>query len=105
MSSSAARPAAAKARAPDYASVAQLRALYRSGEASPVEVVEDLFARIDRYEAGLHCFVTQTRELALALARDAERRWRDGSAAALTGIPYGLKDVINTAGEIGRAHV
>ncbi len=85
-------------RVPEYATVAGLRDLYRTRAASPVEVVQDLFARIDRHEASLHCFVTQTRELALAGARAAERQLTRPGAGALTGIPYGLKDVINTAG-------
>jgi aspartyl-tRNA(Asn)/glutamyl-tRNA(Gln) amidotransferase subunit A len=85
--------------APEYATVAELLKLYRSRAASPVEVVKDLLARVEKYESQLHCFVTLTPELALARARDAEQRLtRAGSAGALTGVPYGLKDVINTAG-------
>ena len=85
-------------RAPEYASVAALRDLYRARAASPVEVVQELYARIDRYESSLHCFVTQTRDIALARARAAEKMLLQAGADALTGIPYGLKDVINTAG-------
>ncbi len=98
MSSPAPQRPGAKPRTADYAGVAQLRALYRNRAASPVDVVNDLFARADQYEASLHCFVTQTREIALERAREAEARWRNGTAGPLTGIPYGLKDVINTAG-------
>jgi aspartyl-tRNA(Asn)/glutamyl-tRNA(Gln) amidotransferase subunit A len=65
---------------------------------SPVDVVQDLFKRVDRYESSLHCFVTQTRDVAMARARAAEAQLREGTASTLTGIPYGLKDVINTAG-------
>ncbi len=85
--------------APEYATVAALRALYRSHAASPVEVVQDLLARVQKYESSLHCFVTLTPELALARAREAEEQlMQTGCAGALTGIPYGLKDVISTAG-------
>ncbi|HEX3168950.1 MAG TPA: amidase family protein, partial [Burkholderiales bacterium] len=85
-------------RAQEYASVAALRDLYRARAASPVEVMQELYARIDRYESSLHCFVTQTRDIALARARAAEKMLLQAGADALTGIPYGLKDVINTAG-------
>ncbi len=85
-------------RAPAYASVAALRDLYRTRAASPVEVMQELYARIDRYESSLHCFVTQTRDIAFARARAAEKMLLQAGADALTGIPYGLKDVINTAG-------
>src|SRR5215218_3190972 len=84
--------------APEYATVAGLLELYRTHAVSPVEVVRDLFARIEKYESSLHCFVTPTREIALTRARAAEQQWMRGEAAALTGIPYGLKDVISTAG-------
>ena len=85
--------------APEYATVAELQALYRKRAASPVEVVRDLLARVEKYERHLHCFVTLTPEIAIARAQEAEEHLMGGgSCAALTGIPYGLKDVINTAG-------
>ena len=49
-------------RAPEYATVAELLALYRKRAASPVEVVKDLLARIAKHESSLHCFVTLTPE-------------------------------------------
>ena len=85
--------------APEYATVSELLALYRKRAASPVEVVKDLLDRASSYESSLHCFVTLTPDVALERARDAERRFTEGDAAApLCGIPYGLKDVIETAG-------
>ena len=85
-------------RAPLYGSVAALLRLYRSGELSPVEVARDLLDRIDAHESALHCFVTLTPEVALERARIAEAQWRRGDAPPLAGVPYGLKDVIATAG-------
>ncbi|MPZ42846.1 MAG: amidase [Betaproteobacteria bacterium] len=92
-SGAGANPAAA-----DYATVAELIALYRRRAVSPVEIVKDLLARIEKHEPSLHCFVTQTPELALARAREAEAVLMRGPADPLCGIPYGLKDVIETAG-------
>jgi aspartyl-tRNA(Asn)/glutamyl-tRNA(Gln) amidotransferase subunit A len=70
---------------------------------SPVEVVKHQLERIQRLEGSLHCFVTQTPEVAMARAREAEKDWQHGGAVEqntrrLAGIPYGLKDVISTAG-------
>jgi aspartyl-tRNA(Asn)/glutamyl-tRNA(Gln) amidotransferase subunit A len=91
--------AGAKTAAAEYATVAELIALYRRRAVSPVEIVKDLLTRIDKYESSLHCFVTPTPELALARAREAEQALlRAGAAEPLCGIPYGLKDVIETAG-------
>jgi len=92
------RATAAARPVPEYATVAGLRDLYRTRAASPVEVVRDLFARTEKYEPHLHCFVTQTPDIALARAKAAEKRLMHPGPGALTGIPYGLKDVINTAG-------
>jgi len=91
--------AAARSKAPEYTSVVELLALYAKRTASPVEVVKDLLARVDRYEASLHCFVTLTPEIALARAREAEQAMMQGrSLGTLAGIPFGLKDVIETEG-------
>jgi hypothetical protein len=95
--------AAAPAAHPlDYATVAGLLAMYRRREVSPVEVVRHQFERVARHESSLHCFVTQTPEVAMARAREAEAIWMRSDAHSiapmLCGIPYGLKDVISTAG-------
>ncbi|HEY0636239.1 MAG TPA: amidase, partial [Pseudonocardiaceae bacterium] len=42
--------------------------------------------------------VTLCAEAALRAADEAGRRWRDGTARPLEGVPYGLKDTIDTAG-------
>jgi aspartyl-tRNA(Asn)/glutamyl-tRNA(Gln) amidotransferase subunit A len=83
----------------EYASVAELNKRLRAKDVSPVEVVRALLARIDKHDGLLHAFVTPTPELALERARAAEARLlRSAPLSALDGIPYGLKDVINTAG-------
>jgi aspartyl-tRNA(Asn)/glutamyl-tRNA(Gln) amidotransferase subunit A len=82
-----------------YEGVAELQRRLRAREISPVEVVEALFARIEEYEPSLHAFVTPTREVALERARDSEKRFMRGEETRLLeGIPYGLKDVIDTGG-------
>jgi aspartyl-tRNA(Asn)/glutamyl-tRNA(Gln) amidotransferase subunit A len=82
-----------------YASVAQLQRLLRAKKLSPTELVDALFRRIDRYDGALHTFVTPTPEVARARAQAAEARLARGEVlSGMDGIPYGLKDVINTGG-------
>ena len=83
----------------EYAGIAQLQRLLRGKDVSPVEIVRTLLARIEKYESSLHAFVTLTPEVALERARAAEVRFRRGEPLGpLDGIPYGLKDVIETGG-------
>jgi aspartyl-tRNA(Asn)/glutamyl-tRNA(Gln) amidotransferase subunit A len=83
----------------EYAGIAQLQRLVRDRDASPVEIIDALLARIDQYDASLKAFVTLTPEVALERARAAEARLARGKLLGpLDGIPYGLKDVIETAG-------
>jgi aspartyl-tRNA(Asn)/glutamyl-tRNA(Gln) amidotransferase subunit A len=73
-----------------YASIADLGRGFRRKEVSPVEVVNVLLARIERLEPRLHCFVTRTRDRALAEAR--------ATASPLLGVPVGYKDIYDTRG-------
>jgi aspartyl-tRNA(Asn)/glutamyl-tRNA(Gln) amidotransferase subunit A len=92
------KPSAA-AEGIEYATVAELNRLYRAKKLSPVDVVKALHARIERYEPSLHAFVTPCAEIALERARASEARMTKGEALGpLDGVPYGLKDVIETAG-------
>jgi amidase len=74
-------------------------AAVRSGEASPTELVEHALRRVEALDAGLGAFLTVTPERALAGARRAERRLRDGGEPPpLLGVPTAVKDLNNTAG-------
>ncbi|MDP9430393.1 MAG: amidase [Actinomycetota bacterium] len=74
-------------------------AAVRSGEVSPVELVEHALRRIEALDAGLGAFLTVTPERALAAARHAERRVRGGGELPpLLGVPTAIKDLNNTAG-------
>lgn len=79
--------------------VSELSVRIEARQLSPVELTEGFLARIDRYNARYNAFVTVTRELALAQARDAEKeiaagRWR----GPLHGVPWGAKDLLATKG-------
>lgn len=70
-----------------------------AGRLSPVELVEALIARAEGLDGTLHAYLLPTFEPALAAARRAEAEIAAGRRlGALHGIPYGLKDIIDTAG-------
>ncbi len=77
-------------------SVSQLAPLLARGEVSPVEVTEQLLARIKEQDRKINAYITVDDEGALSQARAAEARLRRGEAAPLTGIPLALKDVLVT---------
>jgi aspartyl-tRNA(Asn)/glutamyl-tRNA(Gln) amidotransferase subunit A len=79
-------------------SVAELLEEYRAGTASPVEAVESCLRRCVRLEETIGAVLTLEAERALERAAESTRRWQAGSARQLEGVPYGLKDIIFTAG-------
>jgi aspartyl-tRNA(Asn)/glutamyl-tRNA(Gln) amidotransferase subunit A len=80
------------------AGVQALLDLFRTGGASPVDAVRACLARIDARDGAVNAVTTLSADAALAAAERAAKRWRAGEARPLEGIPYGLKDVIDTAG-------
>jgi aspartyl-tRNA(Asn)/glutamyl-tRNA(Gln) amidotransferase subunit A len=71
---------------------------YRTKSFSPVEVVDACVARIDAIDDRLHAVMTMVTAEARRAAHESEARWRSGSPLPLDGVPYGLKDIIHTAG-------
>ena len=72
---------------------------------SPVELVEALLARIEAFDPQLDAFVTLLGTQALDAARGAEGEIAAGRyRGPLHGIPFGLKDIYNTAGIATTAH-
>jgi len=80
-------------------SLADLSALIRAKQVSPVEVTEQAITRIERANPLLNAFWTVTADLARAHARDAEAEITKGEyRGPLHGVPVGLKDLIHTRG-------
>ncbi len=78
---------------------AELRALYDSKAASPVEVVQVLLDRIARLNPKLDAFIRLDAEAALAAAKAAEQELASGHMRGpLHGIPVGIKDIIDVTG-------
>ncbi|MCF8564080.1 amidase [Alicyclobacillus tolerans] len=73
--------------------------LVRDKQVSPVELVQDLLADIERRNDELNAFVTLDPESVLQAARTAEQQISTGSyLGPLHGIPLGIKDIIYTRG-------
>ncbi|MEG1767171.1 MAG: amidase [Comamonas sp.] len=75
-----------------------LLAAYAARTLSPVEVVEKTFDRIDALDGALRMFTWTDRAAALAQARSAEAAWRNGTAGALGGVTFSVKDTLAVGG-------
>lgn len=75
-----------------------LLAAYRSGAARPSDVVETALARLAAAHEVLNCTITVLGERARHRAAVSDRRWADGTARPLEGVPFTVKDVIDVAG-------
>ena len=84
--------------------VAQAARMIRSGELSPVALMESLLERVRRLEPSLKAWVTLDAELALAAARSSERELKShGPRGLLHGVPMGIKDIYYTKGVLTTA--
>jgi aspartyl-tRNA(Asn)/glutamyl-tRNA(Gln) amidotransferase subunit A len=80
-------------------SLADVAALIRAKQVSPVEVTEQTLERIERLNPRLNAFWTVTAELAREQARAAETAIVKGEyRGPLHGVPVGFKDLIYTRG-------
>ena len=88
-------------KTPEFLPIRELGPLLRSKEVSPVELAKFFLDRLEADGPKYNALVTVTRERALKEARKAEAEISQGQyKGALHGIPYGVKDLIATAGDI-----
>ncbi len=81
------------------ASITELSALIRRGQATPSEVVEGCLRRVAEAEDGVQAWAYLAQEEARGVARQrTEQLRRGGSCGVLYGIPFGVKDIYDTAG-------
>ncbi|NOY43874.1 MAG: Asp-tRNA(Asn)/Glu-tRNA(Gln) amidotransferase subunit GatA, partial [Deltaproteobacteria bacterium] len=78
--------------------IRELRALLDRGEVTSEELTRAYLDRIEEWNPRINAYLTVTADLALEMARAADRRIRSGQAGPLTGIPVGLKDLLVTEG-------
>jgi len=82
-----------------YAPVAQLSRWIESRAITSERLTEIYLRRLERFDPQLHCVITLTRDHALGLARRADKEIASGKyRGPLHGIPWGAKDLLDTAG-------
>jgi len=88
-----------------FLTIAEAASLIAAHKLSPVEYVDALFSRINALDPQVNAFITQTAELARTQAHAAEKEITDGKyRGPLHGIPFGLKDIFDTAGILTSGH-
>src|SRR3954447_1364341 len=82
-----------------YTSAAELTRLIAARKVSPVEVVDAVLERIERAQPALNAFITVCGEEARAAANEADAAvMRGETLGPLHGVPFAVKDLVNTAG-------
>ncbi|MFO1109092.1 MAG: amidase [Bradyrhizobium sp.] len=82
-----------------FLSARELRARIMRKDVSPVDIARASLARAERLQGELNCFITLCGEQAMAEAKLAERAVMAGAPLGLLhGIPYTVKDIVNTRG-------
>ena len=80
-------------------SAAELLRLYRSRQASPVEALSAVMARIDQLNPKINAFCHLAPATSAQSAIESEARWMRGQpCGALDGVPVSIKDLILTQG-------
>lgn len=79
--------------------IAEVRAAYRGGALTPVDVLEAVLARIEERNPLINAIAHLAAEPARRAAEASARRWRRGRPiSALDGVPVTVKDSIDVAG-------
>lgn len=82
-----------------HAPVARLSQWLRQRKIKSRALTELYVKRLEAFDPKLKCVITLTRELALEQADRADREIEQGKVRGpLHGVPYGLKDLLDTAG-------
>ncbi len=77
--------------------LAEAQAGLRAKQFTSVDLTKACLARIKERNKEINAFITVSEEQALAEAHEADKRFAFGTAHPLTGIPFAVKDAINTA--------
>ncbi|TFW16962.1 amidase [Massilia arenosa] len=99
LAQTSARPLPSKDEDIAYASVTDLAQWIQSRKLTSERLTDIYLARIEQLDPRLRSVITLTREHALTRARQADREIATGKyRGALHGIPYGVKDLLDTKG-------
>src|SRR5699024_3041492 len=78
---------------------AQLVALFRHGQASPLEATRAALERIERFNDEVNAYIFVDRDGAEAQAKASARRWgQHAPRSSIDGVPVSLKDLTSVAG-------
>ncbi len=78
--------------------IREVRNLLKKREISSLELTRFYLERIERHDSRVQTYLKVTPEMAIAMAEDADKRIADGNGGVLTGIPFGMKDILCTKG-------
>ncbi len=73
--------------------------LLASGACSAVDLTDALLRRIQDVDSNIHAYVSLDADFALQQARAADEARAQGKSGPLLGIPIGVKDLLNVAGQ------
>jgi len=72
---------------------------YRDKTLSPVEVIDTVLSRLERFEGAVNAFVLYDPDTARRMARESEARWMKGTPqGVIDGVPVAIKDTQLTMG-------
>jgi amidase len=83
---------------PAYRSAGDLSAALKTGRISSVELVDNVIARIERFDPKLNAVVVRDFERARTAAKTADTALRSGDRRPLLGVPVTIKESFNVAG-------
>lgn len=82
-----------------FASAAELAGLIARRAVSPIEIVDLVLDRIEKTQPTINAFITICADEARAVAKEVEAAlMRGDTLGALHGVPFAVKDLVNTAG-------
>ena len=82
-----------------HMTIGETLAAMARGDCTSEDVTRRYLDRIEEVDSQIGAFLRVDREQALADARAADQKRRDGDKGRLLGIPIGMKDVLNVAGQ------
>jgi len=88
-----------------YMTIAEASRLIRAKKLSPVELTEELLARIAAIDCIYHAFILMTSDVARRQAKAAEAEIMGGNwRGPMHGVPYAVKDIFDVAGTATSCH-
>lgn len=80
-------------------SAAELTYMLKQGDVSSREITESVLSRINEKEGTINAYITETRDIALQQADEADNRFKKHKKVPpLNGIPIAVKDILCTKG-------